>query len=203
MICISHATGAGGPELGQAVADAMDYRFVDEEVIARAAESRDVTVAELANVERRRSFLSRMVDEFGRSQVGMYGVVGVPVDLTSLSPDTLRGLIRQSIEEMAAEGSVVIASHAASYALGSRDDVLRVLVTASPRTRVRRLAETEGLDDAAATKAIAAHDAGRRDYLKRFYGVGSEQPTDYDVVLNTDTVDSVEFCDIIARAAAL
>ena len=31
-------------------------------------------------------------------------------------------------------------------------------------------------------------DAGRRDYLKRFYSVDRESPTDYDLVVNTDHV---------------
>ena len=46
--------------------------------------------------------------------------------------NSLRALIRQSVNETADEGNVVIVSHAASYALADRGNVLRVLVTASP-----------------------------------------------------------------------
>jgi dephospho-CoA kinase len=49
----------------------------------------------------------------------------------------------------------VIVSHAASYALADRDNVLRVLVTASPEARRRRLAETNSLDEKQATNRSA------------------------------------------------
>jgi cytidylate kinase len=45
-------------------------------------------------------------------------------------------------------------------------------------------------------------DAGRRDYLKRFYGVNRESPTDYDLVINTDVFSTEQAADIISRAAA-
>ncbi len=50
VICISRILGAGGPEVGQAVADRLGYRHVDEEIVQRAAESQGLSVDELADV---------------------------------------------------------------------------------------------------------------------------------------------------------
>jgi len=44
-------------------------------------------------------------------------------------------------------------------------------------------------------------DAGRRDYLRRFYGVDRESPTDYDLVINTDVLSTAQAADIISQAA--
>jgi cytidylate kinase len=44
-------------------------------------------------------------------------------------------------------------------------------------------------------------DAGRRDYLKRFYGVDHESPTDYDLVINTDVLSTEQAARIISQAA--
>ena len=205
VVCISHETGAGGRALGQAVADQLGYRIVDEEIVARAATSQGLSVEELADVERRKSFLSRMLNEFGRGEIGMHGAFLDPsADLRiAPSPNTLRGLIRQSIEETADEGNVVIVSHAASYALRDRNDVLRVLVTASPETRIQRLNEAQGMGWTKAEKSIAANDAGRADYLKRFYGVSAELPIHYDVVVNTDIIPALDCAQIVVRAASL
>src|ERR1700733_11955219 len=185
VICVSHATGAGGTALGRLVADKLGFRLIDEEIVTRAAENEGVNVEDLADIERRKSLLSRILRE---AAVG--AAMGSPDGAAMLfygperQPDknSLRSLIRQSITETAEEGKVVIVSHAASYALAENENVLRVLVTASPETRARRLIDTSGIDEKQATKSIGTNDVGRADYLKRFYGVSDELPTHYDLV---------------------
>jgi cytidylate kinase len=204
VICVSHATGAGGTELGRLVAEKLGFRLVDEEIVTRAAENQNVSVADLADVERRKSLLSRILRDMAAGAASGPGELYVSAYAAELQPDknSLRGLIRESINETAAEGKVVIVSHAASYALVGRDDVLRVLVTASTDTRIRRMTSASA-DEKQATKAIGAEDAGRSDYLKRFYGVSQELPTHYDLVVNTDRVAVEKWADIVADAAAL
>ncbi len=80
---------------------------------------------------------------------------------------------------------------------------LRVLVTASPETRIRRLIDTSGLEEKQATKSIGANDAGRADYLKRFYGVAQESPTHYDLVINTDRIPADQWSELVVNAATL
>jgi cytidylate kinase len=92
----------------------------------------------------------------------------------------------------------VLVAHAASYALADRDDVLRVLVTASAQTRSERVAESEDIDPRKAAKKVAESDKGRTVYLQRFYSVKHEQQTDYDLVLNTDRLTT----ETAARAIA-
>jgi cytidylate kinase len=203
VICISHATGAGGTDLGRLVADQLGFRLVDEEIVTRAAESQDLNVDDLSDVERRKSLLSRILNEaaigaaMGSPDFAMFATEPLP------DKKSLRALIRQSINETAEEGNVVIVSHAASYALTDGANVLRVLVTASPETRVRRLIDANGLEEKEATKSIGANDAGRADYLKRFYGVAQEAPTHYDLVINTDRIPADRWFELVVNAAAL
>ena len=44
-------------------------------------------------------------------------------------------------------------------------------------------------------------DAGRADYLKRFYGISEELPTHYDLVVNTDAVSVEQAAELISLAA--
>lgn len=203
VICVSHATGSGGTELGRDVAEKLGYRLIDEEIITKAAEDQHVSVDELADVERRRSLLDRILHDVA------LGAVGIGADMAAMAgavdlPDenSLRGLIRRSIEETADAGNVVIVSHAASHALADRDDVLRVLVTASAKVRTARLVEG-GLKEKEAAKSISANDAGRANYLKRFYGVGEELPVHYDLIVNTDRIPAGEWTDLVVSAASL
>jgi cytidylate kinase len=80
----------------------------------------------------------------------------------------------------------VIVAHAASLALATRDDVLRVFITASLQTRQRRLAASLQVEEKEAARVIKRSDAGRADYIKRFYRIDAELPTHYDLVINTD-----------------
>ena len=188
-ICISHATGAGGTAIGRAVAERLGFRFADEEVISEAAEWAEIDPALVADAERRKPLVSRLLGGFGggpeRTPSGEVARM-VPAEAD------LRSLIRVVLRSIADRGSVVLVSHAASYALADRG-VLRVLVTASPETRAGRVEE--------GAKQIKREDEGRADYLKRFYGVEQELPIHYDIVINTDVFSTDEAAELIATAA--
>jgi cytidylate kinase len=203
VVCISHAAGAGGEEVGRLVADRLDFLYVNEEIVARAAAKGGVDAADVADEERRKSLAARALNAIaqGGGEAWTLGAVGPLGSSDELDSDDVRSLIRETIEQTAARGKAVIVSHAASYAIGHAAGVLRVLVTASPETRTTRVAEAEGLDQAGAARAVKESDAGRADYLKRFYDVREESPTHYDVVLNTDALTVEQAADLISQAA--
>jgi cytidylate kinase len=206
IVCISAADGAAGAEVARLVADRLGVRLLNEELIQRAAASADVDPAVIADVERRRSLLERLVENVGASaDAAAFAMVGVPPELVTPSAESssLRELIRSAIEEAASEsGGLVIFQHAASVALARRDDVLRVLVTAPEELRRTRVASERGLDAGAAAKAVTASDRGRADYLKRFYGVDAESPALYDLVVSTERLRPSDAAALIASAAA-
>jgi cytidylate kinase len=75
-------------------------------------------------------------------------------------------------------------------ALAGNPDVLRVHVTASPKTRVRRMWITNKLiSEDEHARYVAESDQQRQKYLKKFYGVAEEMPTHYDLVINTDVLE--------------
>ncbi len=141
VICISRTIGAAGEELGKVVAEKLGFRYVDEEIVIRAAEVAGVSPETIAESE--------------RSEGGA----------------TYSESIERVINETAEQGDVVIVAHGASIPLAGRPEVLRVLVTASPESRARRLAERESIDTAGAHKAIEESDRARARYLDRFYDV--------------------------------
>jgi cytidylate kinase len=50
---------------------------------------------------------------------------------------------------------------------------------------------------------MAEEDAGRRDYLKRFYSVERESPEQYDLVVNTRRMEPTAWVPLIAAATRL
>jgi cytidylate kinase len=133
----------------------------------------------------------------GGGETWTMGTVGLP-PTGGLGRYDLAALIREAIEQTAARGNVVIVAHAASHVIAGAADALRVLVTASPDRREKRLAELEGIDADEARRKIKDADAGRRDYLKSFHGVDLEAPTHYDLVLNTDVLRIEEAARVVS-----
>ncbi len=203
IVCISSQDGAGAAEAAQLVAGRLGFRVIDEEIVTRAAVEAGVDEEVVADVERRKSRLVRLVEGLGTA--GLSAGYAVPatevVGRGEPASDELRGMIRSVIEDTAASGSAVIVSHAASLALAERDDVLRVLITAPARTREQRLAAILGVDESEAARALKRSDAGREDYIKRFYGVAAELPTHYDLVINTEKLTPERAAELIVSAA--
>ncbi|GAC1484545.1 MAG: hypothetical protein NVS1B9_01220 [Solirubrobacteraceae bacterium] len=201
-VCISATDGSAGEEVGRLVAAELGFRIVNEEVIARAAKRAGVQPGEIAEVERRKSFIRRMMEDLAPEFAGAGIAVGggmVPAGEMTRWTDDLRAFVRTAIEDVAAEGEVVIVAHAASFALAGDIGALRVLVTASAGTRKQRLAQERGCDEEEASRQIKSGDTNRRDYLKRFYEVPAELPTHYDLVVNTDHLSAQVAAEVIAR----
>ena len=200
VIAISRTMGAEGESVGSAVAERLGFRFVDEDIVAEAAAKQQLEPALVADAERRQPLVQRLLEELGSADWSYPGLVTSRPDLVTKTED-MRSLICEAIHETAEQGNVVIFAHAASIALAGRDGLLRVLLTASPDVRARRLANG-GMSDADAAKEVKASDRDRADYLKRFYQIEVEQPTHYDLVVNTDRLTPEETANVVAAAAS-
>lgn len=206
-MCISFSDGSGGQDVARLVARELDFRFVDEEIVLHAAERAGVSADVVADVERRKSLLERIVRQLNSVDAGAAAIGFVPASGQLLGvgphadPDDLRDLVKAAIEATADEGNAVIAAHAASVALGGRHRAVRAFVTASRDTRTRRIAGSAGVDERQAERLVTKGDAGRRDYFKRFYAEQDEQPTFYDLVINTDRIGEDDAASLIVTAA--
>jgi cytidylate kinase len=205
VVCISTTDGAAGEAVAPLVAKALGLPLINEQIVARAAREAGVQPHVVADVEQRKSLVARLLKEVpaaGMAGASVSGLVGAAplVDEATPTTDELRGLIRSTIEEIARQGDAVISAHAASLALADESDVLRVLITASPETRAKRIAESRECDAKEAEKLVSRGDTNRADYLKRFYKIAAELPTHYDVVLNTDRMTAEQTADVIVQA---
>jgi cytidylate kinase len=200
VVCLSHTTGSGGDEIGRQVAEQLGYLYVDEDIVASAAARAGLDSEDVADEERRKSFARRVLETLAEGG-GDPSMLALTAGVEVIRPADIRGLIRETVAQTAQRGNVVIVAHAASYALEPGPGTLRVLVTASPSTRKERVAAAGQIDEARAARTVDDSDAGRRDYLKRFYSVDFESPTDYDLVVNTDLLSTAQATEIVLRAA--
>lgn len=217
VITISSADGSGAEEIAVAVAGELGYPVVSEEILARAAAEAGVSVEAVADVERRKTFMAKLVAHLVPTSAAWNpafmtsldaqvsaSLIGVALPLSDgprRNEDELRGMIRSAIDEYMATGNVVIFAHAASHSLAGRDGVLRVFVTGSPAARSARLAAARQISAKEADAIVRNGDASRADYLKRFYGIEAESPLQYDLVVNTDELTATDATRMIVSAA--
>lgn len=203
VVCISRESGAEGEAVGRLVADKLGLQYVDEEVIARAAERGGIGADQVADTEQPKSRIRRVIDLLTDAAT-VTGVPGVePASLRAEREDRYRALIRGVIEEIAGEGNAVIVAHAASMALAGTEGILRVLVTASPEERVKRLVEAEGGTNVDAARLVKESDAARAEYFRSFYEIDQELPAHYDLVVNTDMLTAEQAAEIVVFASRL
>ncbi len=202
VVCISRTLAAGGEEVGHLVAQSLGFQYADEEILDHAAARAGVTSDAMAKAERPPGLVSRIVESLvvaaATPQAGAWS--GMPPLTAEPLPVAYEDLIQDVIRERAQQGKVVIVAHGGSVCLRDTPGVLRVLVTAPPEARATRLAESRGIDPKDAKKAVDESDKQRKQYLDRFYKV-HEQPTDYDLVVNTDVIGVDLSAELVARAA--
>jgi hypothetical protein len=211
VVCISRMTAAGGEPIGRLVADRLGFRYVDDEVIALAAERAGLERAVLEAEEYHKSLLARLMDALIAPPIEPKGFLvsgdgesyyGTPPAPTAAPTGGLRRFIESAIVEIAHRGRVVIVAHAASLALAKESDALRVLVLASKATRIDRLWAADKLvSEEEYAKAIAESDRERQQYLSRFYDIDQESPTLYDLVINTDRLTVAEAVAAVTTVA--
>jgi cytidylate kinase len=201
-ICVLRDAGAAGEEIGHAVAESLGFRYVDEDIVRAAADRTGVDLETAISAEQRRTLAHKLLDLIAQNgALEAYAFSpelrhsGAPVDSSQQIPEVIREVVRETADA----GEAVIVAHAASHVLAGRPDVLRILVTASPQVRAKRLAGLPGVGDGEA--AMREAEKARADYLQRFHEVKRELPTHYDLVVNTDMLSVGAAAAVIADAA--
>jgi len=199
VVTIAMTTGARAEQIGRAVAEQVGFRYVNDEIIDRAAEHAGVSREAVAEVEQSPTLITRIMNSLAIGMSGEWG--GRAMAPEEVDPSaSYRRLIQDVIRQIAAQRKAVILAHGASILLAKTPGVLRVLVTASPATRAARVAAELGHDERQATTEIERADRERRAFFKRFHGLEAELETHYDLVINTDVLSPEAAARLIAYA---
>lgn len=211
-ITVSRQLGSGGSYIATAAAEALGFRYLDREILQRAAQAAgypdEEMVEALARHERIPGYLERMLDALSRmsavpivpSATLREGQAYVEIMDSMLTAEVVASqkrqraaegyleLVRDAILNLAETGAVVIVGRGGQVILRDRPDVLHVRVVASPDTRVENLMARQEIGREEAEKQMRESDRDRARYLKRYHGVDWEDPLLYHLVINTDHV---------------
>jgi len=181
IIAINQQLGSRGDELGQLVANALEYRFWGRSDIISAA-SREFNVDPdqfLILDERQPHFWER----------------------PKVDADRLRAFLRAALFKQMAKDRVVFASSSGTQLLPANGFVLRVRALAALPVRVRNVVEIEKLAPAAAEKRVRDHDREVKARALSLYNFDIDDPHAYDLVLNTSVLPLATIAETLRSCA--
>jgi len=199
VVTISAAFGAGGSEIGPAVASALGLPFYDRAIPVSVAGRLGIPVRDAQEKDERveagwwrvLSSMSFVPDAAG---VGPYGRAAVPDERT------FQQQTEQVLHDVASSGGVIL-GRAGAIVLADVEAALHVRLTGPLEARVRAHAGRTGLAEKAAEQEVRTNDSAREAYVKRLYRCDATQCRHYHLVIDTTVLPWEAVTDLIVRAA--
>jgi cytidylate kinase len=199
VVTLSAPYGAGGSQVGPAVAERLGVPFVDRAIPTAVAERLAVPLADA--VERDESvgsWLSRALVSFG--QVGPVLAGATPVPESMLTEDTFREATEQVLRQHAAEGAVIL-GRASAIVLREHPGALHVRLTGPEEGRIAQGMRLEGVDRATAIRHIEETDRAREAYVRHFYRCDARDAALYHLVIDSTAIPLGACADLVVEAA--
>jgi len=188
LVTVTRQYASGGSDIAALAASQLSWTLIDNEFVEEVSRRAGVPAEEVAQrAERAPGLLERLARTLAVASPEMFittaGVPRVEEDESRIVKITER-----VIREAAAEGRVVLVGHGAQAVLAQRDNALHVFVVASKPWRVKQAIERLHVDPARADKVVDETDHERDRYVKTYYGRSRNDPANYDLVLNAETL---------------
>jgi cytidylate kinase len=179
VITISNELGSGGVDIGQRVAMRLGYEFVDKHTS------------------------DSILRQYGLTKFDeVYSSAPSILDLLNSGNLLIVSMLNEILEALAKRGHVVILGRAGFAVLGQYVDVLNVHIQAPFSDRVQRVTAREDLVDLQAAEArVRDDDNVHRKYVQRFYNRSWDEPSAFNLVLDTGSLSSDTAVQQIVEAA--
>lgn len=197
-VTISAPYGAGGSELGPAVADRLGLPFLDRAISSAVAEQLLVTVEEADEGTRRMSRLERALTLLSPLAPVPEHVPAEPYH----RPDEAGFRARADavmLDAVRGAGAVVL-GRAGAVALRGEPGVLHVRLHGDVAARTAQGARIEGVDPATAREHQRTVDRARTGYMKRLYGMDPDDERLYHLQLDSTVLPMRVCLDLVVTA---
>jgi cytidylate kinase len=186
VLTVSRQHGAGGAEVVSTLAKEMGLDVFDREILHQIAESTHLSEQVVSALDDKgQELLTDWLAGFASHNY--------------LSSVEYRYQLARVVGAVAQHGGAIILGRGAHLILG-QGQALRVLVVAPLEVRVRTLMRREGLAEREARRQIQVVEADRKAFLMKHFHTGFEDPTSFDLVVNTALLGVGNACAAIRAA---
>lgn len=197
-ITISRQMTSEGSYIGYSVARKLGFKYVDREILHKAAEFLGTGEKELSGREERLSgLLENMfrIFRYGTPETAYIPPFGPPVYDKELFQVEAR-----IIREIARNGNVVIMGRAGSHILRDHPGLVKVFIHASLDFRIKRMmAFHHNADEREARTILKESDRKREEFLRVMAGIDWTDARNYHLCLNTGIISLSDAEEMIIR----
>ena len=182
VISISRQFGAGGKTLSEKLAERLGYESVDYELVSKVAKAADITIEDVEAADRKSS------GKIKRFISGLVSTDFLRETAKGLSESELFALLNDIIPEIAGRDNVIFLGRGSQFILPDAPDNLKVLLIGNKKARVGFMVENYDMPLADAEKMVGEWDNNRGAFLKKYTSGDPNDVSNYDLVINTDSV---------------
>lgn len=192
-VTIDRTFGSGGREVAERISKITGVPFFDNDIILKAAENFGVDVGVLKNNDEH--YVGSLI-----YNLSMFASEG---DFESNAVYRTYFAVSETVRRLRAEhdGGVFLGRCADVILAGEGPIVRTFIYSSSMEKRIERTLRLEDVSDGKAEAFIQNKDRQRRNYYQFFTDNKWGAPTNYDIMLNTATVDYDECARMIVELA--
>jgi cytidylate kinase len=196
LVTLSASYGAGGSEVGPALAERLGVPFLDRAIPREVA---DRLAVPIADAQRHDQSDGTVVGRALRDLAPIGAMYGSP-SLVVIDDDGYRSTTEEVIRAHAADDGAVILGRAAAIVLGAEPGALHVRLDGPRERRVEQAMRLEGIDRETAERRQAHTDRARNAYVRHFYRCDPCDRTLYHLMIDSTRLPLDACIDVILAA---
>jgi cytidylate kinase len=186
IITISRQPGSGGRIVAQKLAALLNVEVFHQEVLHAMAKRAEVSEQMLATMDERG--LSILEDWISSLVYDRH-----------MWPDEYLKHLMNVIGTIGKHGRAVVVGRGANFILPP-EQRLRVRITAPRRFRIQNVAREFNLAKSEAKRRVIQTESDRKAFIRKYFNSDIEDPDNYDLVINTETLSLDDASKVIAAA---
>ncbi|MGP8153619.1 MAG: AAA family ATPase [Smithella sp.] len=196
-ITISRQTGSGGTYIGYLAAKKLDFRYLDREILQKAANQMGIEPQMLERFDGRSvPLLERVINSFC---FGTPEVPNVPVFKKPIYNKDLFALQSNIIKQITGQCSAVIVGRGGFYILKDRPDTIHIFIHAPFDYRVECIMKEQKMDDTAAKAMVRESDRMRARFIRDIIGIDWMDARNFHLCLDSSVIDLSTSVEIITK----
>ena len=194
VITIGRQFGSGGRSIAEKLADKLNIKFFDKELISIAAKESGISPEVFEGVDEKATnsllySLSMGMYSFGS---GFPAMGDLPVN------DKLYLLQHKIIKEIAEKENCVIVGRCADYVLRDNPKCVSIFIYADMEYRKEQSVKKHGIDPSHAEHIINKTDKNRANYYSFYSGQKWGQAENFDLCIDSSKLDEDKIVELIA-----
>lgn len=192
VVTIARQFGSGGREIGRKLAEKLDVKFYDKELISMAAKESGMSSEIFEQVDEKATNSLLYSLSMGAAAIGGNFSISPQIPLN----DRLFLLQHDIIKKVSVDPCVIV-GRCADYVLKDRKDCIKIFIYADLQKRIEYAVKVHNVPKEKASSIVQKTDKSRANYYNYYSTEKWGEVQNYDLCINTTSTTSEQAVDMI------